>query len=168
MVAFNEIQAQLMGIDKRSRTLNIQEVKQLASVLKTHEQIMACLKGWYKGSVSVLCATDQRVIILDRGSMEKPINIVEYCDVIRLQHSTRGWICGFAVVLKDQKHEFKVWGMKRSKDLHSFMHRHILYLKKIADESALSTEVPKVIKHTGYTSKNWRSLMRKMGNAATS
>ena len=167
MVTFNEVQAQLMSINKRSRTLNVQEVKQIASILEENEQIMACLKGWHKGSVALLCATDKRVLLLDNGNMQAPLQVIEYHNVVRLQQSTTGWMCNFAVVSKDQKHEFKVWGMKRARDLHQFMHRHILYLQKLSLENALLADVPKITAKPAYTGKSWRALMRKMGNAAT-
>ena len=135
MVSFNEIQAQLMSLDNHFRFIGIAELKQLACALQPGEQIMDCLKGWHEGAVSVLCATDRRLIIVDKKTSKTSVREIPYAGVEQVHHIDRGWSSVIRVYVPGAMFEFVSWHIKRLKHFHLFLKRHINYVKMQAESA---------------------------------
>ena len=170
MVSFNEVQAQLISLNNHFRFIGIAELKQLACALQPGEEIMDCLKGWHNGTVSVLCATDRRMIIVDKNTTKHRIQEIDYASVSEIHHIDRGLSSLLRVVVTDKSYEFISWHMKRLKQLHTFVNRHLEYVKEQAE--AAQEHVDKMRFQTklrpANTSRNWAVFAKRLGTSSLS
>lgn len=170
MVSFNEVQAQLISLNNHFRFIGIAELKQLSIALQPGEQIMDCLKGWHNGTVSVLCATDQRLIFVDKTTTKNSVREISYDLVEKLHHIDRGWSSVLRLYVPGSMFEFVSWHIKRLKHLHLFIDRHVSYMKEQA-ESAQEL-VDKIRFQTSIrpaeTSRNWAVFAKRIGNSSLS
>lgn len=170
MVSFNEVQAQLISLNNHFRFIGIGELKQLACALQPGEQIMDCLKGWHNGQVSVLCATDQRLIIVDKNTTKNRFQVIDYVGIEDITHVDKGWSSLIRVRVPGKVYEFVSWHIKRLKHLHSFMMRHIQYVRdqaegaqELVDKLRFETNI-----RPGSTSRNWAIFAKRIGNSSLS
>jgi len=65
MVSSKSVQDQLRKIRFNSGW-NKPEAAELAEVLLPDEEIFECVNGWYEGGYALLCATNVRVLLIDK------------------------------------------------------------------------------------------------------
>ncbi len=165
MVKFNDVQAQLIGLQGQFSFLGVAEVRQMAHVLEPDEQIMDCVKGWANGAVCILCATDKRVLLVDRTCDAQTVKQINYESVSAIRPTMRGFIAELTVSDRDVHHAFRSWRVKRLRDIHTFIDRHQAYVKDIAE--AKQEKVRKEKFHTTIrpvsTSRNWSVFAKRIG-----
>ena len=170
MITFNEVQAQLMGINSHFRFLGISEIKQLAVILQPGENIMDCLNGWCNGGVSMLCATDKRMLIVGKSTAHRRSHIQEisYETVSNMQHNDHVWSSILCVEAGGSRHEFRSWRIKRLGSLHKFVGRHISYLKEQSEatQQLLRKSYFQSNVRPATTSRNWSVFAKRIGNAS--
>jgi hypothetical protein len=172
MVSFNDVQAQLIKLNSQFRFIGIGELKQLSYALQPGEQIFDCLKGWHKGTIAVICATDQRMIIVDKRTTKANLQYwdIAYEAIDSLTHADRVWNAQLQVKTDETMYEFVSWHITRLKQLHAFIGRHISYVKE--RNEAAQALVNKVHFQTSVrpatTSRNWAVFARRIGNSSLS
>lgn len=65
------------------------EIKELKHILVDGEQIMHCLNGRYEGGFAVICATDRRLLLVDKKLMFLTLEDVRYDMVSEVDFSHR-------------------------------------------------------------------------------
>ncbi len=168
MVSFNEVQAQLEGIDAHFRFLGVLEVKKIASMLHPGEQIMVCLKGWYNGAVAVFCATDQRIVIVGKHDKVSQMKCIGYADVSSIGHQDNGLMPRLTFYCSDTQYRFSSWSVKRLKNMHQFMKRHLAYVQEQAgpNQEALFESRFETFVKPSATRRNMHAYVRRLGNAS--
>ena len=172
MVSFNDVQAQLIKLNTQFRFIGIGELKQLSYALQPGEQIFDCLKGWHKGTIAVLCVTDQRLIIVDKHTTKTNLQYwtIAYEAIEHLKHIDRVWSSLLQVKTEDAIFDFASWHISRLKQLHAFMGRHITYVKErseAAQELVDKVRFQTTIRPTA-TSRNWAVFAQRLGNSSLS
>ncbi len=168
MVRLNEVQAQLISLDNHFRFIGISELKQLACALQPGEQIMDCLKGWHDGTIAVMCATDKRLIIVDKNTTKDCCEEIDYVGISEIRHHDRGWSSSIHVYVPGKVYEFISWHIKRLKNLHSFMGRHLAYVKNQAEgaqEFVNKLQFQSTVR-PATTSRNWAVFAKRIGAAS--
>ena len=170
MVSFNDVQAQLVGIDCKVKSFTVDDIRHLAKVLRPSEKIMASLRGWYHGSMSVLCATDMRIIILNQGSVATEARTLDYKSINRLRQADRGLSTVLSISITGQRHDFRTWRFHKCNDVHNFVHRHMAQLRELAAKEAHIMEKTKLplqsASHPTYMRRSWRSFVKSVGNTS--
>jgi hypothetical protein len=77
MVSTKSVEDQLKKVGFNGRGRNRPETEELASILLADEEIFECVNGWYEGGYSLLCATNVRVLLIDK----KPLGYLNVEDV---------------------------------------------------------------------------------------
>ena len=77
MVDAKSISDQLKRISFNARGWNHPETLELAAIILPDEQIFECVNGWYEGGVALLCATDIRILLVDK----KPLSFLTVEDL---------------------------------------------------------------------------------------
>ncbi len=72
------IDEQLKAIGADFRFWGKPEIRELQQILVQGEQIMHCLNGRYEGGFAVLCATDRRLLLIDKKLMYLTLEDVRY------------------------------------------------------------------------------------------
>lgn len=78
MVRMSIIDDQLKAIGAEFRYWGRAEARELRNVLVEGEQIMHCLNGRYEGGFAMLCATDRRLLLIDKKPLYLTIEDVRY------------------------------------------------------------------------------------------
>jgi hypothetical protein len=78
MLQMSIIDDQLKAIGADFRFWGKAEIKELQQILVQGEQIMHCLNGRYEGGFAVLCATDRRLLLIDKKLMFLTLEDVRY------------------------------------------------------------------------------------------
>src|ERR1700733_10228207 len=65
MVNATSVESQLRKIGYK-RGWNRAETEELAAILLPDEEIFECVNGWYEGGFSLLCATNIRILLIDK------------------------------------------------------------------------------------------------------
>lgn len=168
MVKLNEVQAQLTGLRSPFRFIGIAELRQLACALQPGEQIMDCLKGWHNGTTAVMCATDKRLIIVDKNTTKDCCEEIDYVGISDIRHQDRGWSSSIHVFVPGKVYEFVSWHIKRLKNLHAFVGRHLTYAKgqaegaqELVDKLRFQSTV-----RPATTSRNWAVFAQRIGSTS--
>jgi hypothetical protein len=66
MVSNQSVQEQLKKIGFSTNRWNRAECIELAAIILPDETIFECVNGWYEGGVALLCATDIRILLVDK------------------------------------------------------------------------------------------------------
>jgi len=165
MVSFNEVQAQLITLNGSFRYIGIAELQQLACALQPGELIMDCLKGWHGGTLSVLCATDRRMVIVDKNTTKSRCQEIHYSSIEEIHHLAKVWTSTILVTTSGDKYEFLSWHVKRLKTLHVFIKRHMEYVK---EQSEAAQELVDNVRfqsniRPARTSRNWAVFAQRIG-----
>ena len=167
MVTFNDIQAQLVSAGTHTKGLGVRHIKQLARVLAPKEQIMSHVKGWHKGSVVILCATDKRMLVLSKYTEKGDYDQVDYRHITETFHKDSGLSATITFYLDNKRFEIKSWRVKKLKEFYAFAQRHIIYVQ---EQNILSKEIDRLsvasAKTTRFETRSWRNLMRRVGNTS--
>lgn len=78
MVTSQEVQRQLHAIGVEFHLWGRAEVRELTRILVPGEQISHCVKGHYEGGFAVLCATDRRLLLIDKKPFYLTLEDVRY------------------------------------------------------------------------------------------
>lgn len=87
MISLQEVERQLRQIKANYRFWGRPEILELPRILVPGEQIQACVNGHYSGGFATFCATDQRLLLIDKKLLYLTvedlrydmINEVDYC-----------------------------------------------------------------------------------------
>jgi hypothetical protein len=89
MVTSQEVQRQLKAINVDFRVWGRAEVRELEQILVHGEQITHCVKGHYEGGYAVLCATDRRLLLIDKKPFYLTLEDVRYDMISEVDFSHR-------------------------------------------------------------------------------
>ncbi len=77
MVSLKSVEQQLKGIHFNQRAWGRTELSELPSILMPDEEIFECVNGYYEGGFALLCATNIRLLLIDK----KPLRYLTVEDV---------------------------------------------------------------------------------------
>jgi hypothetical protein len=89
MIALQEVEAQLHQLGIRFRFWGRAEMLELQHILIPGEQINSCLNGRYEGGFAMLCATDQRLLLVDKKPFYLTVEDVRYDMVAEVDFHNR-------------------------------------------------------------------------------
>ena len=89
MVHRNVVEAQLKAINADFRLWGRAEKNELCQILVEGERIMHCLNGRYEGGFAMLCATDRRLLLIDKKPMYLTLEDVRYDMISEVDFSHR-------------------------------------------------------------------------------
>lgn len=131
MVSRERVEAQLKRIGCNFRFWGRSELRELGNILMDSEVIAHCVNGHYNGGFAMLCATDHRVLLVDK----KPMNYLNVEDVRfemisefdyshRLMNATVR-ICGPMKTLT-----FTSWNQHRLRTLLSYVQQRVIEIRQ--------------------------------------
>lgn len=77
MVSLKSVEKQLKNIHFNQRAWGRTEISELPSILMPDEEIFECVNGYYEGGFALLCATNIRLLLIDK----KPLKYLTVEDV---------------------------------------------------------------------------------------
>ncbi len=89
MVDLSKVLDQLSKVGYKSRIWQRAEVKELCNVLHEDEEILQATNGYYEGGFSLLVATDQRLLLVDRKPMFLTLDSIAYSMIQEVSYNYR-------------------------------------------------------------------------------
>jgi hypothetical protein len=89
MVTHQEVERQLKAIGVAFKFWGKAEIRELQQILVQGEMIQFCMNGRYEGGFAVLCATDQRMLLIDKKPFYLTLEDVRYDMVSEVDFSSR-------------------------------------------------------------------------------
>jgi len=89
MVSLKTVEDQLKKVGCNFKVLNRAEVRELSHILLEGEKIAVCIGGTYEGGYALLCATNSRVVLVDKKPKYLTLKDIRYDMITELDFSRR-------------------------------------------------------------------------------
>ncbi|MHB1864941.1 MAG: PH domain-containing protein [Candidatus Saccharimonadales bacterium] len=134
MVSTQSVEDQLKKIGY-SRGWNRPETEELAAILIEGEEIFECVNGWYEGGFSLLCATNIRVLLIDK----KPLNFLNVEDVRfdtinQIDYSHRMFNASICITAGLKSLIFRSYNQQRLRKLISHVQHRMAEIKRLEQQ----------------------------------
>lgn len=141
MVSHREVEAQLKRIGVEIRVWGRAEMNELANILLPTEQIIQCLNGRYAGGFAMICATDQRVFIIDKKPLFLTIEDIRYDMISEINFSRR--LLNSTVVISSMNKQvfFTTFRQNRLRELTSYIQYRVIELRQTGSMSHMNPAV---------------------------
>lgn len=132
MVSRDKLQRQLDRIGCNFRFWGRAEVNELANILMESETIAHCVNGNYEGGFALLCATDHRVLLVDK----KPLNYLNIQDfrfemINEFDYSHRMMNATVHIRTASDKHlAFSSWNQHRLRVLLHYVQQRVIEIRQ--------------------------------------
>ncbi len=113
MVDISYVEEQLRRIGCNFRFWGRGEIKELANVLWPEETIAGCVNGRYEGGFAMLCATNFRVLLVDKKPMFLTVEDVRFDMIAEIDYGS--WLLGgvISILTPNRRLVFKAWNNQR-------------------------------------------------------
>jgi hypothetical protein len=140
MVSAKSVDDQLKKIQFK-RGWNRQETDELRNILIPDEEIFECVNGWYEGGFALLCATDVRVLLIDKKPFKfLTVEDVRFDVVNQIDYSHRLFDAGISITTGSKNLHFRSFNQPRLRKLITHVQHRMAELKRMDYEHKHSSE----------------------------
>lgn len=125
-------------LKKKFRFFGRAEINELEQILVPGETILEVLNGYYTGGFAVLCATNLRLLLIDKKPFILTIEDVRYDKINEIDYHARLLDASAVVHTPSKQLRFTSWRHRDLRSLVSFVQRHIMQLRQQSAEQALA------------------------------
>lgn len=136
------------------------EVKELANVLMDNEQIMQAVNGYYDGGFALLCATNLRVLIVDKKPFLLTVDDMRYDMIAEVDYSSRLLTAVLHIVTPMHSLAFVSWSRAKLRKSMNYIQQRVMELRnndylssQFATTAALGQSGPKSSRQGGMIRK---------------
>src|ERR1017187_476608 len=127
MVTHEKVEKQLKHIGCDFKFWGRSELSELKHILMDTETIMHCVNGQYENGFALLCATDHRVLLIDK----KPMNYLNVQDIrfemiTEFDYNHRLLNAGVHICTPTKNLEFTSWNQHRLRALLSYVQQRVI------------------------------------------
>jgi len=130
MVSMRTVEEQLRLSGSRIGLWGRSEVKELCNVLLPGEEIRDCVNGHYLNGFAMLCATNQRIILIDSKPMFLTVEDVRYDMIAEIDYSHRLLDSTIKVFTPTKTLNFTSWNIQRLRRLSMSAQQHVLAIRQ--------------------------------------
>lgn len=124
MVSLTTVEAQLKKIGCNFRYWGRAELKELCHVLLDGETIASCINGQYEGGFALLCATDTRVLLVDKKPRFLTLKDIRFEMITEMDYSHRLLNATIRLFTPNKELRFTAMNQRRLRQLfHYVQHR---------------------------------------------
>ena len=130
MADLRDIEEQLKAISCNYRFWGRAELRELAHVLLPGEKIQHCVNGLYEGGFAMLCATDQRVLLIDKKPMYLTLEDIRFDMIAELDYNHRLINASVSICTPNKSLRFTAYNQGRLRQLFSFTQRKVMEIRQ--------------------------------------
>ena len=130
MVTLEEIEGQLKRIGATFRFWGHPEIVELTHILIPGEQIQSCLNGKWEGGFAVLCATDQRLLLIDKKPMYLTMEDLRYDMISEVDYGHRLLNATIRICTPNKTLAFTAYNHTRLRQLTNYVQQRIMELRQ--------------------------------------
>lgn len=124
------IEEQLKKIGCNFRFWGRAELRELANILLAVEQIHHCINGQYEGGFAMLCATDQRVLLIDKKPMYLTIEDIRFDMIAELDYNHRLVNSSLLICTPNKSLRFTAYNQHRLRQFYSFVQHRVMEIRQ--------------------------------------
>lgn len=106
------------------------EIDELPRILMPDEQICQLAAGWYNGGTALLCATNQRVLLIDKKLFSLVLEDVRYDMIAEVMYKYRLIDTTLVLTYAAKTLQFKCWNQDKLRQLASFIQERVMEKKE--------------------------------------
>lgn len=130
MVDVKTIEAQLKQIGCNFRFWGRPELRELSNVLLPGERVMHCVNGVYEGGFAMLCATDQRVLLIDKKPMYLTIEDIRFDMIAEMDYNYRLLNSSLMIYTPNKVLHFTAYNQPRLRQLYIFVQNCVMEIRQ--------------------------------------
>lgn len=130
MVDLQEVERQLKGIGVSFRVWGHAEMRELPRILIPGEQIKACMNGRYEGGFAMLCATDQRLLLIDKKPMYLTLEDMRYDMVAEVDFSHRLIDATVKICTPNKNLTFTTWHNTELRRMTEYLQHRVMEIRQ--------------------------------------
>lgn len=130
MVSMSVVEEQLKAIGADFHFWGRAEIRELRHVLVEGEQIRHCLNGRYEGGFAVLCATDRRLLLVDKKIMFLSLEDVRYDMISEVDFDHRLIDATVHICTVNKKVNFTSWKATNLRQLTAFVQDKVMEIRQ--------------------------------------
>lgn len=150
MVTMRDILGQFRRLGVKPSLLARGEINELPNILVPREEIMHVVMGWYAGGLALLCATNHRVLLIDKKPFFLTIEDLRYDMIAEVKYQYRLLEAVVDLAYLGRTLEFKSWNKPQLRALVCHVQQVIIQLKNIQHGPTEELEAPAETKETGH------------------
>jgi hypothetical protein len=135
MVSLKSIDAQLDALGIKFRLIGRPEIEELQHILVPEERILQCINGLYDGGVALLCATDQRLLLVDKKPWFLTLEDIGYDMITEVDYRSRLLDATTTIHTPSKMLNFRSWHQPRLRMLTSYVQQRIMELRSYWQQS---------------------------------
>lgn len=140
MVSLTEVENQLKRIGVSIRFWGRAEMRELQHILIPGEQIKACMNGRYEGGFAMLCATDQRLLLIDKKPLYLTVEDIRYDMIVEVDFGYRLLDASATVCTPNKTLAFTTFRQKELRALTNFVQKRVMEIRQQHMFQAVQTQ----------------------------
>jgi hypothetical protein len=130
MVHMSVIEARLSQLELRVSALFKPEIRELQKILIEGEEIISVVPGRYFGGFALLCATDRRLILIDKKVAILTTEIIPYDMISEVDFGARMLDSTVVIFTVNKQHRFTTFKHRHKlRDLTSYIQQRVMELR---------------------------------------
>ena len=138
MVSIATVDDQLRRTGHRIGIWGRSEVKELCNILLPGEQILDCVNGHYLNGFAMLCATNQRIILVDSKPMFLTVEDIRYDMIAEIDYTHRLLDSTVKIFTPTKSLLFTSWNIARMRRLATNAQQHVLAIRQFQQANSQS------------------------------
>lgn len=130
MVTLQEVENQLKRIGVSFRFWGRTEMLELRNILIPGEKIQACINGRWVGGFAMLCATDQRILLIDKKPMYLALEDIRYDMISEVDYSYRLLNATVRICTPNKDLAFLGWNTTALRALANYVQQRVMEVRQ--------------------------------------
>ncbi len=130
MVSTKQIEKILKKNGTTFTSFSMPEIRELRHILTEHEQVKFCISGRYEGGFALLCATDQRLLLVDKKFMYLTIEDIRYDMIVEVDYSYRLMDAAMSVITPNKTLRFVSTKKQPLRNTATFVQHRVMALRQ--------------------------------------
>jgi hypothetical protein len=152
MIKLHEIERQLRHIGATFSIWTYPEVRELQHILMPGEEIKAFVSGRYSGGFAVICATDLRILLVDKKIMYLTVEDIRYDMIVEVDYSYRLLEATTSIITPTNTLVFMSYKKYPLRQATNFIQQRVMELRHVANGQAYTAATPAVTHmESGYS-----------------
>lgn len=130
MVSLDQVEEQLKRVGCNFRFWGRPEIRELCNVLVPGEEIAAVTNGQYEGGFALLCATNHRMLLIDKRPLFLALEDIRYDMIVEVDYSARLLNATVFIITPTRQLTFTSWRQERLRKIVDYSQQRITEIRQ--------------------------------------
>lgn len=147
MVTLDSVVSQLRSLGVKPNFISSGEIRELPNILVPGEEIFHAVMGWHEGGLGLLCATNHRVLLIDKKVFFLTVEDLRYDMIVEVKYQYRMLDASVDLTYARRSLEFKSWNQPGLRQLVAFVQETTMEIRRRREEQGqeIVASVPELV-----------------------